>query len=199
MKNREIVMEIIKNNLINNYTQITNKEIIDIAEEKYNKKLYNKTINDALTQLEALGYIYRHIITKGAISSRTIYITNNNIPNIAQKNKVLEIVNNIEKNDCLTTYEITRKFCENLLNTNNIGFIKQIKNNTSEEIIEKMCNKNKKIVQAILTELTENNKIIEHRAVKKLGRNVPKKIKDKVQNLPTNTRYYTPKKNKQTI
>ena len=40
MKNKEIVMEIIKNNSINNQTEITNKEIIDIAQTKYNKKLY---------------------------------------------------------------------------------------------------------------------------------------------------------------
>ena len=51
------------------------------------------------------------------------------------------------------------------------------------------------MVQTILSELAETKKIIEHKAVKKLGRNVSKKIKDKVQNLPTNTKYYTPKKN----
>ena len=198
MKNKDIIMEIIRNNSVDNYTTISNKEIIEIAANEYNKKLYNKTITEALTQLETLGCIDRHTITNGTISHRTIYITNNT-PNIKQKNKVLEIVNNIETGDCLTANEVVVKFCENLINENNIEFISLLKNEPKDKVIEEIYNKNKKIVQTILTELTENNKIIEHRAVKKLGRNVSKKIKDKVQTLPTNTRYYTPKKNKQTI
>ena len=198
MKNKDIIMEIIINNSVNNYTIISNKEIIEIAANEYNKKLYNKTITEALTQLETLGYIDRHTITNGTISHRTIYITNNT-PNIKQKNKVLEIVNNIETGDCLTTNEIVVKFCENFINENNIEFISLLKNEPKEKVIEEIYNKNKKMVQTILNELAETKKIIEHKAVKKLGRNVPKKIKDKVQNLPTNTKYYTPKKNKQTI
>lgn len=196
MKNKDIIMEIIMNNSVNNYSTISNKQIIEIAAMDYNKKLYDKTINDALLQLETLGYIDRHTITNGIISCRTIYITNNNIANIRQKNKVLEIVNSIEKGSCLTTNEINKIFCEDLLNKDNIEFIALIKNENDEKIIEQIYAKNKKIVQTILTELAETNKIIEHKATKKLGRNVSKKIKDKVQNLPTNTKYYTPKRNK---
>lgn len=195
MKNKEIVMEIIKNNSTNNQTEITNKEIIDIAQIKYNKKLYNKTLNEALIQLETLGYIIRCTTKNDSIIlNRTIYITNNNIANIKQKNKILEIINSIEKGDCLTIDEITKKFCENILTENNVEFISKLMSVPEEKIIKKIYNQNKKTIQTILQELTENNKIIEHRAVKKLGRNVPKKIKDKVQNLPTNTKYYTPRR-----
>ena len=196
MKNKDIIMEIIMNNSVNNYSTISNKQIIEIAAIDYNKKLYDKTINDALLQLETLGYIDRHTITNGTISHRTIYITSDDIANIRQKNKVLEIVNSIEKGSCLTTNEINKIFCENLLNKDNIEFIALIKNENDEKIIEQIYDKNRKIVQTILTELAETNKIIEHKATKKLGRNVSKKIKDKVQNLPTNTKYYTPKRNK---
>lgn len=196
MKNKDIIMEIIMNNSVNNYSTISNKQIIEIAAMDYNKKLYDKTINDALLQLETLGYIDRHTITNGTISHRTIYITSYDIANIRQKNKVLEIVNSIEKGSCLTTNEINKIFCENLLNKDNIEFIALIKNENDEKIIEQIYDKNRKIVQTILTELAETNKIIEHKATKKLGRNVSKKIKDKVQNLPINTKYYTPKRNK---
>lgn len=195
LKNKDIIMEIIRNNSVNNYTTISNKEIIEIAASEYNKKLYNKTINEALIQLEALGHIERHTITVGAISSRTICITNN-APSIEQKNKVLSIINSLKRDQCLTTDEVVAKYCEDLVSDANIQFIVSLENKTKEEIKEKIYNRNKKIVQTILKELTENNKIIEHRAVKKLGRNVPKKIKDKVQNLPTNTKYYISKSKK---
>lgn len=195
MKNKEIVMEIIKNNSTDNQTEITNKEIIDIAQIKYNKKLYNKTVNEALIQLETLGYIIRCTTKNDSIIlNRTIYITDNNIANIEQKNKVLKIINNIEKGDCLTIDEITKKFCENILTENNIEFISKLMNVSEEKIIKKIYNQNKKTIQIILQELTKTNKIIEHKATKKIGRNVSKKIKDKVQNLPTNTKYYTPRR-----
>ena len=194
-KNIEIIMEIIRNNSVNNYTTISNKEIIEIAANEYNKKLYNKTIAEALIQLEILGCINRHTITNGAISHRTIYITNNT-PSIEQKNKVLNIINSLKRDQCLTTDEVVAKYCEDLVSDANIQFIVSLENKTKEEITKKIYNQNKKTIQTILQELTKNKKIIEHRAVKKLGRNVPKKIKDKVQNLPTNTRYYISKSKK---
>ena len=199
LKNKDIIMEIIRNNATNNYTKISNKEIIEIAASEYNKKLYNKTISEALIQLEALGYIERYTIIVGAISSRTIYITNST-PSIEQKNKVLNIINNLKKDECLTTDEVVAKYCEDLLSDANIQFIASITGKEpTEKIKQNIYNRNKKTIQTILQELTKNKKIIEHRAVKKLGRNVPKKIKDKVQNLPTNTKYYISKKNSRIV
>lgn len=199
LKNKDIIMEIILHSSSNGYTEITNKKITEIAEKNYNKKLYDGSINSSLKELEEIGYIQRNTVINGNIKKRTIYITKNIINIERKKNKVLNIINNLKRDECLIVDEVVAKYCEDLLNDDNMQFIALLTKEPTEKIKNKIYNRNKKIVQTILKELTKNNKIIEHRAVKKLGRNVPKKIKDKVQNLPTNTKYYISKKNSKIV
>ena len=188
MKNKDIILKIIEDSCNNDTTTISNKEIIKIANEQYNKKLYDKTINDALVVLQNNGYITKQTIINNKnytlTKERTITLQNNKIKQIQNIKKVLDIINNTKS--CLTVNEIVEQYCESIIKNDFITYY----NITTEQVI----NNNRKVVVDILAELVKNKKINEHRAVKKLPRNTPKVIKNKVQILTTNTKYYTPKK-----
>jgi hypothetical protein len=201
-QNETIVFNIIKNSAKKNETRITNKEIINIAEKLYGKKLYDKTITKALDKLQSQGFIRKYIVYNTGIvngrnivtRTRVINVENDPSKNINKKITIYNIVNDLQKNECLTIREITEIYCKNILTDENIEYIMASTKKTKEEVIDSIINKNKGTVSKILTELAEEKKIIEHRAIANPPRNMNKQIKEKIKELPKNTLYYTPKK-----